>query len=441
MIKKSGAFILASLLAFGCMACGSGSSVTTSVSDLPRVSIDSTVEFGKNSTVGVAETKSETSTEASVSVETSTETTASTETVNEAQTSTESIDDTNKGDTQVDRSRVFDILSQINIGWNIGNTLDATGGGNTLDAETSWGNPRVTQELIDAVADKGFNAIRVPVTFANHLGPAPDYTINPEWLGRVKDVVDYCVARNLYIILDTHHETNYWLKTEPANQDALCAELAAIWTQLAECFKDYDEKLMFEGMNEPRKVGSAKEWSGGTREERVVINAMNKAFVDAVRATGGNNSDRVLIICGYGTSAERDALNELEIPEDGNIAVAVHMYTPYFFTYIADGSYSNWDGSKKNDITGAVKNVEDALLSKGIPVVVTEMGCQYKENTEDILRWIADYMGVMGEKGMKCFVWDNNIYNGNGEKFGLISRYTRQWYNEAIVDAYVSHAK
>ena len=433
--KKSSLILTALVLAAMLSGCGNKETSTTTMG-LGRntSSVSSSVEFGKNSTVSVATA----STETEVSV--STETKAENETETSSETSIE-VADNKKGDEQVDRSRVTDILSNINIGWNIGNTLDATGGGNTLDAETSWGNPRVTQELIDAVADKGFNAIRIPVTFANHLGPAPDYTINPEWLNRVKEVVDYCVSRDLYIILDTHHETEYWLKIDPNNTEALCSELAAIWTQLANFFADYDEKLMFEGMNEPRMKGSAKEWSGGTREEHVVINAMNKAFVDAVRATGGKNADRILIICGYGTSAEGDALKDLEIPSDANIAVAVHMYTPYFFTYIADGSYSNWDGSHKGDITGAVKNVETNLLDKGIPVVVTETGCQYKGNTDDILRWIDDYMGIMDDRGMKCFVWDNNIYNGNGEKFGLISRYTKQWYNEAIADAYVNHAK
>ena len=416
MIRKFGAVILASLMLTGLWGCGTGTSPSISQSE-------------KNSTASTSkkETEEKKNTSASVSKEESTEITAV-------------LGDKQEG-LDVDRSRVFDIFANINVGWNIGNTLDATGGGNTVNAETSWGNPKVTQELIDGVADKGFNAIRIPVTFANHLGPAPDYTIREDWLNRVKEVVDYCVNRDLYIVLDTHHETDSWLKVDPDNQDALCAELAAIWTQIAETFKDYDEKLMFEGMNEPRMKGSSKEWSGGTVKEQVVINAMNEAFVNAVRATGGNNSDRILIICSYGHCPDNLPLKNLNVPADPNVAVAVHMYDPYLFTYVASGDYSTWNGSKKGDISGRFKSVKTNLIDKGIPVIITETGAQFKDNTDDIVRWIGDYMGIMDEYNVKCFVWDNNIYKGQGEKFGLYNRLKKEWYNETIADAYVNHGK
>ncbi len=433
-MKKKALIMTMTLALVTGLFAGCGSEAVSS-----SASVSSKTEISK-------EVKSETSTSAKASTETksSTETSSEASTSTTTETSTKTSTDTSSNNQEaynVDRSRVLEILSNINIGWNLGNTLDATGGGNSVNAETSWGNPKTTQEIVDTVNDRGFNAIRIPVTFANHLGPAPEYTISADWLARVKEVVDYAVNDGMYIILDTHHETNYWLKTDPNNEAALCEELAAIWKQVAEAFKDYDEKLMFEGMNEPRMAGSAKEWSGGTPAERKLINAMNKAFIDAVRATGGNNAERVLIICTYGHNSDEPTLKDLEIPSDPNIAVALHTYTPYFFTYVADGSYSVWNGSKKNDITWQYNNIKKYLIDKGIPVVITETGAQFKDNTEDIVRWVGDYVGTLDQDGVKCFIWDNNIYHGSGEKFGLLNRSLLKWYNDDIVDAYVNHAK
>ena len=236
-MKKKALIMTMTLALVTGLFAGCGSEAVSS-----SASVSSKTEISK-------EVKNETSTSAKASTETksSTETSSEASTSTTTETSTKTSTDTSSNNQEaynVDRSRVFEILSNINIGWNLGNTLDATGGGNSVNAETSWGNPKTTQEIVDTVNDRGFNAIRIPVTFANHLGPAPEYTISADWLARVKEVVDYAVNDGMYIILDTHHETNYWLKTDPNNEAALCEELAAIWKQLAEAFKDYDEKLI-----------------------------------------------------------------------------------------------------------------------------------------------------------------------------------------------------
>lgn len=339
-----------------------------------------------------------------------------------------------------DRSEVFELLSHINIGWNLGNTLDAHGAGNSLKAETYWGNPTTTQEMIDAVKAKGFNAIRIPVTFAEHVSKDGKYTINEEWLNRVQEVVDYAVKADMYILLDTHHEPDFWLKPDSDHEDAAIAELSAIWTQVAERFKDYDRKLIFEGMNEPRIKGSANEWNGGTPGERKVIEKLNNAFVNAVRATGGNNETRVLVICAYGNNAGYNILKELKIPEDNNIAVAVHMYTPYQFTYDTDGGYSSWDSSLKASILSTLKQIDRYLIQKDVPVLVTEFGATNKDNTADVVNWIEDYLGAMNEYNIKCFWWDNNIYDQPGEKFAIFDRRELTWYNETVADALISNS-
>ena len=343
-----------------------------------------------------------------------------------------------------DRSEVFCLLSNITAGWNLGNTFDAWGAGNSVSAETYWGNPQVTKEMIDAIKEQGFNSIRIPITYAEHVGEAPDYIIDQAWLDRVKEVVDYAVADDMYIIIDTHHETDKWLVLDSGNDDAMKAELAAIWTQVAETFKDYDEKLIFEGMNEPRSKGSEKEWQGGTEEERVLVNEMNQIFVDTVRATGGNNESRVLVICPYGNSTNMKALKELAIPEDNNIAVAIHMYTPYVFTYVPNGqtSVEVWNGTLKPDIVNTVKMLNDYFIKKDVPVIITEYGAENKGNEEEIVKWLTDYIEAMNKYDIKCYWWDNGYLGGNNnEKFAIFDRETLTWVMPKVADTLIDLTK
>lgn len=342
----------------------------------------------------------------------------------------------------IDRSGVFELFSNMTVGWNLGNTFDAIGAGNSLSSETYWGNPRTTKEMIDAISEQGFNTVRIPVSWGEHVGAAPEYRINEEWLDRVEEVVDYCLENGMYVILDTHHETDSWFSLKDEDLERTKAELGAIWTQLAERFQDCDSHLLFEGMNEPRIPGSANEWSGGTAKERVAVNTLNQVFVEAVRAVGGNNDDRCLILCTYGHNASASAMRELKIPDDPNIAVAVHLYTPYFFTFDA-GEYSVdiWDGSMQSELTSTLEQIDILLLRMGVPVIVTEFGAVNKGNTEEVVKWIEDYLGAMNEYGLKCVWWDNGVYTGSGELFGIFDRRNLTWYSREIADALVENAE
>ncbi len=339
------------------------------------------------------------------------------------------------------RQAVFELLAGMNVGWNLGNTLDATGAGNSLSAETAWGNPKTTKEMIDTVAAEGFNTIRIPVTWAEHVGSAPDYTVDSAWMDRVEEVVDYCLDNDMYVILDTHHEPNYWLNPTADGLEEVKEELSAIWTQIAQRFASYDNRLLFEGMNEPRVRGSENEWNGGTEEEREAVNELNQVFIDAVRAVGGENEDRCLIICTYGNNAGYNAVKDLKIPEDDNIAVALHMYTPYLFTFEAEGGTDTWDGSGKAEIVETLKQVDKYLLKKDVPVIITEFGAMNKGNSGEIIKWIADYMSAMDQYGIKCVWWDNGNYSSQGEKFALLDRRNLTWYDKKIADALIENAK
>lgn len=399
-------------------------------------------ESGVSSSQQVEET--EKSTETGQSAETS-------QSVEETRSSEQSIEESNTQESKTeevkepfvkDRSAAFALLSKIKIGWNLGNTLDAHGAGASVVSETFWGNPKTTQEMIDAVAAQGFNAIRIPVTYAEHLGKGPDYKVTEQWMNRVQEIVDYAINADMYVMLDTHHETDFWLKPAPENEEALVEELSALWKQVAERFRDYDERLIFEGMNEPRVKGSAAEWNGGTTQERKVVDRLNQAFVDTVRSTGGNNETRLLVICTYGNNPGYNIIKELQIPEDNNIAVAVHMYTPYYFTFAGSESafFDHWDGSQKDSIVSTVKQLEKYFIKNDVPVIVTEFGAVNKGNSEEIQKWAKDYLEVMNKYGIKCFWWDNNCFNTNGENFGLFNRKALSWYDKDLADALVEYA-
>jgi len=311
-----------------------------------------------------------------------------------------------------------DLVAGMKIGWNLGNTLDAIGGVGIM-SETSWGNPKTKQEMIDKILEAGFNVVRIPVTWDGHFGEAPEYKIHDIWLARVKEVVDYAYNQGAYVILNTHHEE--WYMPTEENKEANAQQIAALWTQIAAYFENYDERLIFEGLNEPRLRGTSKEWSGDETASQV-INYWEQVFVDAVRATGGNNELRHLMITGYAASSSKDNLAKIVLPEDDKLIVSVHAYTPYNFALNTEGT-STWDINKdKYDIDYLMKTINDLFISKGIPVIIGEFGAMNKENEDERVEWATYYLTKAREIGVPCVWWDNNVYSGTGEKFGLLDR-------------------
>lgn len=325
----------------------------------------------------------------------------------------------------------MDLVAEMKIGWNLGNTLDATGG-NSLTSETSWGNPKTKQEMIDKILEAGFNVIRIPITWDGHFGAAPEYKIHDIWLKRVKEVVDYAYNKGAYVIINTHHEE--WYMPTEENKVANGEQIAALWTQIAEYFKDYDEHLIFEGLNEPRLRGTSKEWSGDAKASEV-INYWARMFVDAVRATGGNNALRHLMITGYAASSSKDNLAKIKLPEDDKLIVSVHAYTPYNFTLNTKGT-STWDITKDaRDIDYLMKTIDDVFISKGIPVIIGEFGAMNKENEAERVEWVTYYLTKAKEIGVPCVWWDNGAFSGNGENFGLLDRRELKYPYPELLDA------
>ena len=311
-----------------------------------------------------------------------------------------------------------ELVAQMKIGWNLGNTLDASGGMGIM-SEMAWGNPKTKQEMIDAVLEQGFNVIRIPVTWDGHFGEAPEYKIHDIWLQRVKEVVDYAYNKGAYVILNTHHEEWYFPSEE--NKETNAEQITALWTQIAEYFKEYDEHLIFEGLNEPRKRGTSVEWTGDG-EAREVINYWEQVFVETVRATGGNNTLRHLMITGYAASSSRTNLAAMKLPEDDKLIVSVHAYTPYNFALNKNGT-ATWDVTKDaRDIDTLMKDLNELFISKGIPVIIGEFGAMNKENEAERVEWVTYYLTKAEEIGVPCVWWDNNAFTGSGENFGIFDR-------------------
>jgi len=249
-------------------------------------------------------------------------------------------------------------------GWNLGNTLDATSydvskigtdeeegwilkygkkdsDGNYLpsDWETAWGQPETTQEIADFIIDSGFNSIRIPVTWAEHLDA--DNNIDSVWMARVKETVDYFYNRGLYCILNAHHDggSNGWIAASENLFNTYSTRFEKLWTQIASTFKNYDERLLFESMNEV--LDGNNNWGIPSNQSLDYINQLNQIFVTTVRATGGNNAKRNLVVMTYAGAGGKEILSAFELPDDSvqnHIIVEVHNYDPTAFTWTT----ANW---------------------------------------------------------------------------------------------------
>ncbi len=328
-----------------------------------------------------------------------------------------------------------EIVKDMKIGWNLGNTLDCYNvTWEVSDFETAWGNPRTTKAMIDTVKKAGFNAVRIPVSWNEHMN---GNKIDGDWLNRVNEVVDYVIDNDMYAIINVHHDDYTWLNPSKADEGAVKAKLVSIWEQLSDRFKDYDQHLLFEGMNEPRIIGGQDEWTGGTAEEREVINHLFQAFVDTVRKSGGNNSSRALIITSHAASIEADAVNDIVVPDDDRIIVSIHYYSPWDFAGGENGK-SDWGSdSEKKELDKGFDFLKSKFIDKGVPVIIGEFGATNKNNDSVRASYMEYYVKSAKSRGITCFIWDN----GTKDEFGLLDRNSLTWYFKNVVDAAVKGAK
>lgn len=331
----------------------------------------------------------------------------------------------------------MDIVKDIKIGWNLGNTFDCFDYKEyAKDGETAWGNPKTTKKMIDTVKAAGFNAVRIPVTWGEHLNGD---TIDEAWLSRVNEVVDYAIDNDMYVIVNVHHDDNLWLKLTKSEEASVKAKYVKIWEQIANRFKNYDEHLLFEGLNEPRIIGGQDEWGAGTAEEREIINNLLAAFVDTVRKSGGNNETRTLIVTGHAAAMNEEAIKAIKVPNDEHVIVSIHAYSPYDFALNEQGR-SNFTDADKAELENNFKLIKTNFIDKGIPAIIGEFGSLNKDNTADRIKHMEYYVKTAREYGITCFIWDNNITDGESA-FGLLNRKDCTWYFKELVDTAVNAAK
>ncbi len=330
------------------------------------------------------------------------------------------------------QSAGVDFVKNMGVGWNLGNTLDAPG------SETEWGNPVTTQAMIDVVADKGFKTLRVPCTWQYHFSDEDSYTIDADRLDRVEEIVNYGLNNDMYVIINIHHDEEI-ISPTTATLDESKKAVTAIWTQLAERFKDYDDKLIFETLNEMRVEGSANEWSGGTAEERDCLNQLHAAGVAAIRAGAGSyNATRKIMLSTYAASNTSAAMTGLELPEgDENLIVSIHAYSPYDFCMnMEDGADEDWGTDyDKTQLDNTMYAIYEQFVSKGIPVVLGEWGTVvYRDDTERTTH--AEYYAQSARDHFMCpVVWDD------GGWFQLMDRSGLAWRYPNVVNAIVQAAQ
>lgn len=449
MKKKLLSVALAAVLVLSVTACGSnGSDTKSSKENDVEASVETSTEVSTEASTEVStEVSTETSTEASVeaSVETSTET--STETKENTKKASYNFTDHS---SQILQTEAIQFANNITVGWNLGNTFDAKDGSNGLSYETYWQPDKTTPEFIQAVKDAGFNTLRLPVSWHNHVDS--NNKIDAAWLARVKEVVDYAMDADMYVILNIHHDVSKFFIYPTSEYRAQSNKfIEDIWSQLSETFKDYDERLMFESMNETRLVGTNEEWwlnpsSDACKDAVDCINDYNQTFVDVVRKSGGNNATRYLVIPGYCTSADGITNSGFVIPTDSSnadphIILAVHSYTPYDFALNNDGT-DTWSSLKYND----TKEINDMMLTiyskyvkNGVPIIIDEFGALDKKgNTEARADHAGYFVGLAKSYGMSCVWWDNNNTTNSGERFALFNRKTGEAYYPEIVESIMS---
>ena len=343
-------------------------------------------------------------------------------------------------------------LDNMGVGWNLGNTFDAYQDpyyGNEMQLEKYWNGCMTTPEMFDELKNAGFRTVRIPVSWHNHVDQ--DFKISANWLNRVKVVVDYAYSRGLYVILNTHHDVNtqFYYPLEKYSEISQ-RYIKEIWTQLADKFADYDEHLIFESMNEPRLKDTNYEWwidqnSAQCREAIECINQLNQLFVNTVRASGGQNASRYLMVPGYCASVDGATNKYFRLPTDqadNKIIVSVHAYTPYSFALESPGTvvFDLGNMSQKAEISNFMNTLYKTYIQNGIPLVIGEFGARNKNNNlQSRVNFTAFYTVASRSRNIPCIWWDNGAFTGNGELFGILDRRQAAFTYPDIMNALITY--
>ncbi|MCD7766784.1 MAG: cellulase family glycosylhydrolase [Lachnospiraceae bacterium] len=333
-----------------------------------------------------------------------------------------------------------EIVAEMGTGWNLGNTMDGHTG--FTPGETTWQSVITTKALITAVHDMGFNTVRIPVTWGTMIDDENGYAIDEKWMSRVQDIVDYAVSQDMYVIINIHHdgaEQTGWLRVASDDVDYVNEKFAAVWQQIAETFRDYDEHLIFESMNE---VKGDDDTSAGILRDYERINELNQIFVDTVRATGGNNAKRWLSVPGRYTNIDSTTndSNGFTLPTDsaeGRLFVSVHYYD-YSFGLVESTGKTTFSLENAEDLAKDIAKVYEKFTSQGIPVIMGEYGCINKDNSSERAYHLEVVNYLCSLNGIVPVYWDQGWYDRSESpdySFALIDRETLEIIDKDVTDA------
>jgi len=358
------------------------------------------------------------------------------------------------------------LVRDMGLGVNLGNTFESSGG-NTTNFETQWGSPRITREIIAVYPKAGFKTVRVPVRWTNLMTgntSGGTYTINPAMLDRVEEVVGWILDEGMYVILNIHHED--WIRNENAGMARDSAETMRkylrIWEQVAERFKGYGDKLMFEGLNEEGVWNHVwYVWDSATQNNMTLkaraygfLRTLNQGFVNLVRASGGNNDRRHLLVSGYDVNIDRTIDSYFQMPNDpaGRLAVSIHYYDPFCFTHGRPTDNWDWCGgvttqwgsqAERNSLNNDMNRLKTNFVDKDIPVIVGEYGVAWEGRIIPQDR-VREYTLAVAEaiysRGMLPVLWDTQLNPNNGEPIYYFNRRTPAYPDQQLVAGFLNIA-
>lgn len=329
------------------------------------------------------------------------------------------------------------LVKKIKVGWNLGNTCEAGiwDGWNDddLNIETNWLNPKVktSKAMFTTLKQAGFNAIRIPCRWYLHADA--DLNINDRWMARVKEIVDYAVSQDMYVILNSHHDNWYDRLPIGYNEADIQTKFKNMWTQIATSFKDYDEHLILAGANEIIKLNSdgGENWGSPNDQNFKFVNDLMQLFVNTVRATGGNNEWRCLMVQPWACNPANATNDKFTLPTDtkkNRLIVEYHCYDPY--NYATPKNQHEVSQKDYNDIANSFSKLNTKFVAKGIPCIMAEFGStqdnKYSKGNDAADKIRAEYHTFVVKEAKKYnipgFYWDNYCFETTGENFGLLDR-------------------
>lgn len=337
------------------------------------------------------------------------------------------------------QSEAIAFARPMGIGWNLGNTLEATGdwikGTSVSDYETAWGNPVTTKAMIDGIKASGFKSLRIPVAWSNMMGP--NYTINKQLMARVEAVAKYGLDNDMYVIINIHWDGG-WIHKFSTDYDGTMKRYKTVWSQIADRFKGYSDHLIFESLNEEGSFEDLWNPYGGMPNQKdkayEILNAINQTFTDLVRAAGSNNRRRYLLIAGYATDIGRTVDPAFKMPRDpvAHSMVSVHYYSPPTFAILEKDA--NWGKAQQTWGTPAevaaverdMLPLQERFLDKGIPVIIGEFSCPPSKDPASVVKYLSTVCQTATSLGCVPMLWDAG---------GFYDRRALKWKNPQLGEA------